>query len=189
MDRLNKAIWISSNNELSVRSITETYSPNGTQVLVQVLYSGINPADIKHGLHLGLNDYPSGYEYSGKVVETGPDAKFSVGDQVLGHNLVSKNKPIYHGSHQDYLIGEHFISTVPQHMPMEDAACISIMIQTAADALFNQLELPGGTVLGDKSATGPILIWSGSSGVGVAAIQIAKAAGVTHPYDSLKTQP
>ena len=179
---LNKSIWISSNNKLSVRTITETYKPNSSQVLVKVAYSGINPADIKHGLHLGLNDYPSGYEYSGEVIESGPGNRFSVGDQVLGHNLVSKNKPIYHGSHQDYLIGEHFVSKVPPHMPMQDAACISIMVQTAADALFNQLELPGGAVLDELPATEPLLIWGGSSGVGVAAIQLAKAAGVSHIF-------
>ncbi len=155
---------------------------------MQIVYSSINPADIKHELHLGLKNYPSGYEYSGKVIEVSPEAKFSVGDQVLGHNLVSKNKPIYHGSHQDYLIGEHFISKVPPHMPLQDAACISIMVQAAADALFNQLELSGSAVLDEPPTTGAILIWGGSSGVGVAAIQLAKAAGLSHIFTTASKQ-
>ncbi len=66
-------------------------------------------------------------------------------------------------------------------MPLQDAACISIMTQTAADALFNQLGLPS-KILGEDvgvDGTGvPILIWGGSSSVGVAAIQLAKAAGL-----------
>ncbi|PMD45573.1 NAD(P)-binding protein [Hyaloscypha variabilis F] len=175
----NRAIWISAQNELSLRPITETYEPEGAQVLVQVEYSGINPADLKHGLHLGLNDYPSGYEYSGKVIQAGEEAKFSVGDLVLGHNLVGKNKPIYHGSHQDVLIGEHYISHVPPNMSMQEAACISIMVQTAADGLFNQLGLSGGGVLGEELDGEPILIWGGATSVGVAAIQLAKAAGLS----------
>jgi NADPH:quinone reductase-like Zn-dependent oxidoreductase len=166
----NKAIWISADNQLSLRPIADVYKPTGAQVLVRVEYSGINPADVKHGLHLGLNNYPSGYEYSGEVIEVGPEAKFSVGDRVLGHNLVGKNKPIYHGAHQDILIGEHYISMVPPSMPMQAAACISIMVQTAADGLFNQLGLSGGRVLGEEPAAGSILIWGGAASVGVAAI-------------------
>ena len=175
----NKAIWISTDNELSLRPITDVYEPTGTQVLVQVEYSGINPADMKHGLHLGLNDYPSGYEYSGQVIKVGPRAKFAVGDRVLGHNLPGKNKPVYHGAHQDVLIGEHYISLVPPNMSMQDAACMSVMVQTAADGLFNQLGLSGGPVLGEEPAAVPILIWGGAASVGVAAIQIAKAAGLS----------
>ncbi|KAH8594255.1 hypothetical protein B0O99DRAFT_687896 [Bisporella sp. PMI_857] len=191
----NKAIWISSENELSLQTITDRYDPVGEQILVEVEYSGINPADIKHGLILGLNDYPSGYEYSGKVIRTGAQAKFSIGDLVLGHNRVNKKKPIYHGSHQNFLIGEHAISKVPQNMPMQDAACISIMVQTAADALFNQLEFSAGTVLGEEPTRRPILIWGGATSVGVAAIQLAKAAGLSpilttaskHNHDTLKS--
>jgi NADPH:quinone reductase-like Zn-dependent oxidoreductase len=174
----HRAIWIDTSNQLSLRTISENYVPKEAQVLVEVKYSGINPADIKHGLHLGLNNYPSGYEYCGKVVGVGPTSTYQVGDIVAGHNLVGKHKPIYHGVHQDYVIGEHFLFRVPPSMPAQDAACISIMAQTAADALFSQLALPS-TILGDAVPTQtPILIWGGSSNVGVAAIQLAKAAGV-----------
>lgn len=47
-----------------------------------------------------------------------------------------------------------------------------MVTHTAADALFNQL----GLELGSKEQN-PILIWGGAGGVGVAAIQLAKAAG------------
>lgn len=144
-----------------------------------MLYSGINPADIKHGLHLGMNDYPSGYEYSGKVIAAGPKAKYKVGDTIAGHNLPGKKKPLYHGSHQDFLIGEHSMFVPPPNMALEDAACVSVMTQTAADALFNQLELPFGILGGEVPATGQaVLIWGGASNVGAAAIQIARAAGL-----------
>jgi NADPH:quinone reductase-like Zn-dependent oxidoreductase len=68
----NRAIWIDEHNQLSLRVIDEVYTPKEAQVFVSVSYSGINPADIKHGLHLGLNNYPSGYEYSGTVLAAGP---------------------------------------------------------------------------------------------------------------------
>ena len=172
-----KAIWISSDNQLSVRSIEEIYKPQEAQVLVEVKFSGINPADIKHGIHLNLNNYPAGYEFAGTVVDAGPAAKFKIGDLVAGHNLPGRGKPIYHGAHQDLVIGEHKIFSPPKCMPLEDAACVSIMAQTAADALFNQLELPF-SVLGDEEIKRPMLIWGGSTNVGVAAIQLANAAGL-----------
>lgn len=73
---------------------------------------------------------------------------------------------------------------IPPHVPLADAAAMTIMVRTATDALFNLLEVPFPPLsfhCGEDSApgaSGPILIWGGASTVGFAAIQLAKAAGL-----------
>jgi NADPH:quinone reductase-like Zn-dependent oxidoreductase len=58
----------------------------------------------------------------------------------------------------------------------EEAATIPVTLCTAADALYNKMDpvlpLPGGVVCG-----WPMLIWGGSSQVGVQGIQLAKQSG------------
>lgn len=180
MSLVNKALWIDSNNQLSLHLITDVYKPTGTQVLIKVAFSGINPADIKHATHLGLNNYPSGYEYSGAVIAVGPEAKYAVGDLICGQNYIGKGTPIYLGAHQDILIGEHAMYKIPAKVPLPAAACMCGMVSTAADALFNQLGLPDNALPAhahqqasppDPGGPVPILIWGDSSGVGVTTIQ------------------
>jgi NADPH:quinone reductase-like Zn-dependent oxidoreductase len=61
----------------------------------------------------------------------------------------------------------------------EEAATIPVTLCTAADALYNKMEpvlpLPGG----GGGCGWPIVIWGGSSQVGVQAIQLAKQSGCT----------
>jgi NADPH:quinone reductase-like Zn-dependent oxidoreductase len=174
---MNRAIWIDENNDLSIRAISETYKPSRGEILVEVRYSGINPADIKHGW-AGMNNYPAGYEFSGTVLETGEDmeSKFKTGDSVMAFGSPERGKPIQYGTHQRYHVARQFIYHVPPTISMPEAAGLLIITQTAADALFNQLELPVDFPLVMKDRF-PILIWGGSSAVGCAAIQFAKKAG------------
>jgi NADPH:quinone reductase-like Zn-dependent oxidoreductase len=44
-----RAIWLNKELEVSFRSFDEKWKPEEGEVLVEVKYSGINPADIKHG--------------------------------------------------------------------------------------------------------------------------------------------
>lgn len=196
--RVNNAIWITSSNELELRRIDTPYTPLARKtVLIAVSYSGINPADVKHGRHLGMNDYPAGYEFSGHVLEVDLNSTgdFRSGDAVLGHSTPGKGRPIAWGAHQDVLVNSQEsggLHLVPRNMPMQDAACMSVMTQTAADALFNQLGVPmPGCFEGESQfngtsenqnpksehETGGILIWGGATSVGTAAVQLARAAG------------
>ena len=59
-----------------------------------------------------------------------------------------------------------------------DAACLTTITRTAADALFNLLGYPLPDEDG-KLQPGPLLIWGGSASLGIAAIQFAKAIGVS----------
>jgi NADPH:quinone reductase-like Zn-dependent oxidoreductase len=174
---MNRAIWLDENNDLSIRTIYETYKPTKAEILVEVSYSGINPADIKHG-SAGMNNYPAGYEFSGTVLEAGEGmgSKFKTGDSVMAFAAPQRGRSIQYGAHQRYHVARQFIYHVPPTISMPEAAGMMIVTQTAADGLFNQLRLPVDPPLAliDRF---PILIWGGSSAVGCAAIQFAKNAG------------
>ncbi|KAF9894792.1 hypothetical protein FE257_004413 [Aspergillus nanangensis] len=174
----NRAIWLDKQNELRVRDVTESYHPNSSEVLVDVRFSGVNPADLLHG-ELGFNDYPAGYDFAGVVLEVGEEKcpQFKPGDQVFGFAAPMTPKPPQYGTHQKYHVARQYVWHVPPQMPLSEAAGMPVITHTAADALFNQLELPFDTSSSQKEATTPLLIWGGSSAVGCAAIQLAKEAG------------
>jgi NADPH:quinone reductase-like Zn-dependent oxidoreductase len=181
-EAMNKAIYVDRDNNITLQIREEQYDPVGGQALVRVEFSGVNPADLKHGQHFGLNDYVCGYELCGTVIKTGPSCVFHVGDVIYGSNATNKHKPRSHGAHQAFAIAEdgHMWALVPQGVPHSHAAVVSIVARTAADALFNLFGAPmPGSKSEESTHSGGILVWGGASSVGVAAIQLAKAAGLS----------
>lgn len=166
---------------MSIRDIPEKYHPEGGQALVKVQYSGINPADLNHAKHLGMNNNVCGYEICGTVIEAGPTSRYAVGDIVFGSNYPRRSKPAYHGGHQDFAILESdpMSTKLPAQLPHADAAALGIMVRTAGDALMNLFGIPFPAIdVFGPPATGGLLIWGGASTVGTAAIQLARAMGL-----------
>ncbi|KAF2797226.1 NAD(P)-binding protein [Melanomma pulvis-pyrius CBS 109.77] len=181
-DTPSKSIYLGPDGKLDVQEVTETYTPQGSQSLVRVRYSGINPCDFNF-FYVGLHSFITGFDFSGTVVETGPASPFKVGDTVCGLSKVAFPQPSSAGTHQDLAITEANLTyTVPPGIELKDAGAIALVSQTAIDALFNGLGfgLPVANLSGIDPKNQSILIWGGASSVGIAAIQIAKAAGF-HP--------
>lgn len=88
-----KAIWLSKDNEVSIRTYAEKWKPASGEVLVEVKCSGINPADIKHG-YIGFHESVAGYDYAGTIIEVGEgmNKEFRVGDKVCGFGGPMRNK-------------------------------------------------------------------------------------------------
>lgn len=168
-----KAIWLDKDNEVRTRIYAAKWKPSPGEILVEVQYSGINPADIKHGF-IGFHESVAGYDYAGIVIEVGEDRneEFKIGDKVCGFGAPMRKKPPQYGTHQHFHVASSLIFKVPSDVPIQDASTLPVVTHTAADALFNQL----GLELGSEEKN-PILIWGGAGAVGVAAIQLAKAAG------------
>lgn len=188
----HNAIWINGSNELSVKEIKEEYTPLEAQTLVKVEYSGINPADLKHGEYMGIVNCVAGYDFSGTVVKAGPGSRFQPGTKVAGLTPAMSPRPYKHGSHQDFMVApDSMVFAVPTHVPMDVAASMGVAMRTAIDAVFCQL---GVSDPESRSASGAILIWGGASGVGAVAIQLAAAAGLgpilttasPHNHEALK---
>ena len=68
---------------------------------------------------------------------------------------------------------------VPESVDPKQAVTMPVGLQTAADALFNifGFGLPAAGIDGRSAAGVPLLIWGGSSMVGLSTIQLAKLAG------------
>ncbi|EXL91514.1 hypothetical protein FOIG_15267 [Fusarium odoratissimum NRRL 54006] len=159
------AIWLGDDGNLSQRRLSETYTPTGSDTLVGVKYSGINPADKKHFL-MGLHSFIAGYEFSGIAIAVGPDSPFQLGDAIFGINRPQHQRPASLGAYQDYAITEaQAFFKIPEDMGLKKAAVMVLVAQTVLNGILNCLKF------GLPCARG------GASGVGVAAIQIAKAAG------------
>lgn len=143
--------------------------PGKGELLVLVSAAGINRPDVmqrqgKYPPPPGASDIP-GLEISGEVVATGPDVKrFSVGSRICG--LVAG------GGYAEYcVIHEQSALPVPAGLSMTEAAAIPETFMTVWTNVFQD----GGLSKGEK-----ILIHGGSSGIGTAAIQLAKAFGASH---------
>jgi putative PIG3 family NAD(P)H quinone oxidoreductase len=165
-----KAVYISSfggPENLEIRDVPDPPRPNTDEVLVRVRAAGLNRADLLQ--RQGLYPAPEGYspnipglEFAGEIVEAGarvPDAK--PGDRVFG---------ITAGEAQaEYLTIEHsLITRIPEDLTFTDAAAVPEAFITAHDAVFTLGALRRGETL---------LIHAVGSGVGLAALQLAKAAG------------
>jgi NADPH:quinone reductase-like Zn-dependent oxidoreductase len=66
----SNAIYMEADGRLTVHQvdIDDRYKPQGSQTLVKVAYSAINPADVRH-YHMGISDHIPGYDWVGTAVD------------------------------------------------------------------------------------------------------------------------
>jgi NADPH2:quinone reductase len=134
------------------------------ELLVRIEAVSIEGGDTLNRLRGDMTSSPYivGYQGAGTVVEVGADVSdFAVGERVvtLGMN----------GSHAELrAVYPTFCWKVPDGLATEVAACVPTAYGTAHDCLFEFGQLVEGETA---------LVHAGASGVGVAAIQMAKLAG------------
>ena len=165
-----KAVYIKEFGELAnleLADIPEPPSPSGTQVLVRVRAAGLNRADLLQvkGNYPAPHGYSSnipGLEFAGEVVETGDAVKkFNKGDRVMAITAG-------HAQSEFVVSDASVLSKIPDNLSFAEAAAIPEAFITAHDAVFTQCGLAAGETL---------LVHAVGSGVGLAALQLAKAAG------------
>ncbi len=138
------------------------------EVVVEVVATALNRADLlqRRGRYPGppMEHEIPGMEFAGRVVELGDRVReWQVGDEVMG--IVGG------GAYAERLaVHERQVMAVPSSVPLADAAAIPEVFITAWDALVLQGGLTSGRVA---------LVHAGASGVGTAAIQIARAIGAS----------
>lgn len=164
-----KAIVITRPGGAEVLEVQERSKPEAGlgQILVRVRASALNRADIlqrqgNYPVPPGSPADVSGMEYAGEVDALGPGAAlWKRGDRVMGI--------IGGGGHSEFVIvHEREAVPIPRSFSWEEAGAIPEAFLTAHDALFNRLQLRTGETL---------LIHAVGSGVGTAALQIARVAG------------
>jgi NADPH2:quinone reductase len=141
-----------------------TLRPGG--VIVEVHAVGIQGGDLLHrqGGIMAAAPHVVGYQAAGVVRAVGQQVQgLAEGDVVVA--------TMGAGSHAELAsVPAGSVYKVPEGMPADVAAAIPIEFGTADDCLFE---------FGHLQAGETVLVQAGASGVGLAAVQLAKAAGAT----------
>jgi putative PIG3 family NAD(P)H quinone oxidoreductase len=151
---------------LTLRDVP-TPDPGYGQVRIRVEYAGVNRADLlqRAGFYPAPPGVPAdipGLEYAGVIDAVGPGAsRYAPGDRVYG--LVAG------GAYAEQIVvHEREVAPIPAGLSSEEAAAIPEAFITAYDAMVVQARLQPGE---------RVLIHAAGSGVGTAAVQIARALG------------
>jgi NADPH:quinone reductase len=162
-----RAVVIEGKGDVDVLRIGEiaVRPPGPGELLVEIAAAGLNRADVlqRRGFYPAPPGVPAnvpGLEYAGTVVELGEGASdFAAGDRVMG--IVAGG-----GMASHVVVHAREAIRVPDGMALTDAAAIPEVFLTAYDALFVQASLGMGMT---------VLLHSLGSGVGTAALQLARA--------------
>jgi len=168
-----KAIRVTAHGGPEVLKLEEVPkpSPAADQVLIRIQAVGVNPVDtyIRAGAYSISNlPYTPGFDAAGVVEALGPAgpgvSRFKAADRVYTSATVS-------GSYAEYaLCNVHTVHPLPGNVSFAQGAALGIPYATAYRALFQKAHAqPGETVL----------VHGASGGVGTAAVQWARAAGLT----------
>lgn len=143
--------------------------PGPSQVLMKVLAAGVNPVDayIRTGTYASKPNLPytPGSDAAGIIAAVGVDVKrFRIGDRVYGTGAKT-------GSYAEKaLFDETSVHPLPERVSFEQGAAVGVPYGTAYRGLFIRAQAkPAETVL----------VHGASGGVGTAAVQLSRAAGLT----------
>ncbi|MEO1051019.1 MAG: zinc-dependent alcohol dehydrogenase family protein [Bacteroidota bacterium] len=153
----------------------EIPSPGENELVVRIKACGLNQAELLffQGQYLFQPQFPSkvGLEASGIVESIGSGvSEFRLGDEVC---LTPNIMPYEYGYVGEYaLVPREAVIAKPQSISFEEAASFWMTYATS----YAGLVMRGGLKRGEKKT---VLITAASSGVGIAAIQLAKYYGAT----------
>ena len=192
-----RALTLVAERKLELANMPDPPPPRAGEVQVRVRAVGLNHLDVwgYRGMAFARRQkFPLvvGAEAAGEIAAIGPDTQgFDVGDRVVMYgaltcgdcracregrdNLCEDVKGIM-GFHVDGFARElinmpaRLVIKIPAGVSFRDAACAPIAFSTVEHMLFDNAKLqPGET----------ILVHAGGSGIGTAAIKMAKAIGCT----------
>jgi len=160
-------------------------------VLVQVRATALNRIDIWSRMGFGPAQYPHipGADVAGVVKEAGPGVTgFNVGDRVILNPAITCGRCEYclngdhgtcrqrrgiglnvDGGYAEYVKApEENVHVIPDHLSFDEAAAIPVAFFTAWHVLITRAQVQAGEV---------VMVLAAGSGVGSAAVQVARHAG------------
>jgi NADPH2:quinone reductase len=152
---------------MTVEDVPEP-SPSAGQVLVAIEAAGVNPVDtyIRAGWYppMPVLPYTPGWDGAGTVERVGPGVtRFAPGDRVFTWRSLT-------GTYAEKaLCAEEAVHPLPARVGFEEGAAVGVPYATAFRALFQR----AGARPGER-----VLVHGASGGVGLAAVQMAAAAGL-----------
>lgn len=152
-------------------------APGSDEVLIKVRASGTNRGELLARALIrsdnpALRPMRSGGEFAGEIASLGDGVvKWKVGERVMGRAI---------GSYAEYTVAnQRALMGIPDGMSWAESASIPNVFVTAHDAI----------VTNAKTARGEsVMITAGSSGVGTAAIQIARHLGANPVIATSRSQ-
>ena len=165
-----KAIVVREYGEPEVMKLEDvaTPEPGDGQVLVEIKAAGVNPVDtyLRTGIHAHAPELPytPGKDGAGVVVKVGNGVEeFKPGDRVYTAGSLT-------GTYAEFsLCGEKQLGKLPDNVSFEKGAGVWTPYATSYRALFQKAQAQTGET---------VLIHGASGGVGIAATQWAKDAGL-----------
>ena len=142
--------------------------PAAGQVVVRVRAAGVNPVEayVRAGAYAKLPELPytPGSDAGGAIESVGPNvSRFKPGDRVYVGGSIG-------GTYAELaLCDERSVYPLPAGATFAQGAAMHVPYATAFRALFNR---------GNARAAETVLIHGASGGVGTAAVQLARAAGL-----------
>jgi NADPH2:quinone reductase len=145
-------------------------TPGKGQVLIRVKAIGVNPVEvyIRSGTYARKPSLPytPGTDVGGVVESVGPDVvRFKPGDRVYTHAMATTS-----GAYAEMAVAEESqVHRLADHVTFQQGAALGVPYGTAWRALFLRAQAKAGET---------VLVHGASGGVGIAAVQIARAAGL-----------
>jgi len=142
--------------------------PSAGQVVVRIRAAGVNPVEtyVRAGAYARLPGLPytPGSDAAGTIESAGPNsARFKPGDRVyVGGSLTGTYAELA-------LCDERTVYALPPNVSFAQGAAVHVPCATAFRALFDRAHARGGET---------VLIHGASGAVGIAAVQLARAAGL-----------
>lgn len=161
-----RQVWITKPGPPEVLQVKEAPDPvaQAGQVRIRVRAAGINFADLmaRTGMYQDAPPIPCvvGYEVSGVVDQVGPQVSdFAVGDRVLA-------MPKFGGYSDTLVLSAQQAFRMPDKMSFEEGAALPVVYLTAHHMML---------YVGTLHRGSRVLIHSAAGGVGLAAIDLARA--------------
>jgi NADPH:quinone reductase-like Zn-dependent oxidoreductase len=147
-------------------------------LLVRNAFVALNPCDFKMAARFPTQGLLDGVDFSGTVVDAGPDVGgFKIGDRVFGCVPGNKQDDPASGSFCEFVKVEAIYAwRIPDDMTFDTASALcAACIVTIGLTMHSYLKMevtPEPTA--DGRPRGTILVYGGSSSVGLVAIQLLK---------------
>jgi len=145
-------------------------TPGPHQVVVRVRAAGVNPADtyIRNGAYAlkPTLPYTPGFDVAGTIERVGSDVTLlRTGERVYGETLANGG-----GGYAELAVCEETrVYRLPDRISFQQGAGLGVPYGTAWRALFVRAQAVAGDI---------VLVHGASGGVGIAAVQIARAHGM-----------
>lgn len=180
--RSHEAVIVTAPGQVEIRPDVPLPPCGAHEVIVEVSYVALNPADQK-GIDLSPAEGARlGSDFSGVVCQMGASvdrSRVAVGDRVCGAVPSNNAARPGVGAFAEYVVAhQDFVLQVPSHMAMDEAATLPIGALTCGVALYKEMGLtPPATSIHPPQTKGApageyVLVYGASTSTGCLAMQL-----------------